>query len=173
MIPATSFRLDGDTALWVQDRPPEYGPDDDTDFGNVYYRPCDTCHGGEAWWTAVQANPCPDCDGTGRHTLDIEVPYTHREMGCTRGEVEEVGGIWPHHTFRVHVIDVLPIVADVGPVPEGIHVRITGGGICWLAEPISGGGWRHTEITLPPDAAPGKRVVRLKVHTSENVEEPT
>jgi len=174
MIPATDVTPVVDGTMWLR-------LDDTARFNQAEEwwmqadRPCDTCGGagrrqvdryGNAWGdklaeamsTVIVGDiACPDCDGTGRHTFTMDVAYITRADLC------------PHDrcgSLRVHVIPdmVLPIYADVGPVPTETHIRITGGGIAWLAEPIQGGGWRHTEITLPSAAKPGDWLVQLEVH---------
>lgn len=150
MIPADRFSMDSNTAWWSM--PDLMGIL--TDFGKPpLERPCDVCgdllvHGGYRM-------AC--CGATGRHTFDIEVectgslePNGHGGLSCNGG----CGQAPPYGvlTYRAAIIPghVLRVAADVGPVLPGRHVRVTGGGIAWLAEPIDGGGWKHTEIVLPP-----------------------
>jgi len=119
-------------------------------------RPCDngSCH--EGWVDTQRGNDsgaCCDCDGTGRHTFDID---------C-----ETPDG--PRFDLRVHVIDVVPIEApSQGEIPA-THRSI------WLW-PSGKARMRHPEIehddnwrsiTLPPDAKPGMWAVLLDVHESE------
>lgn len=163
MIPTDHIHFNDDgTAWWV------WTEDDHHAYANVDHdnigldRPCDTCGGSGTCGASANGQSigwqrCNDCHGTGRHVFQIEVV----NMGTPYQPAK------PHYrTLRVHVVPgmVLPIVADVGrPVPSETHIRITGGGIAWLAERIDGGGWRHTEITLPPDAKPGMWAVKLAV----------
>jgi len=148
MIPATSFLLDGDTALWVV-------PDADH-LPQHWERSCDTCDGdGTVLELRPLANtnyrPCPDCDGTGRHTFDID---------CDTDE-------GPRFDFRVHVLDVLPIidVPDTGyphPKPEQFAYTSKAGSL----RVVDCSAQTDTYISKPPpDAAPGKWLVRLKVPT--------
>ena len=85
MIPASSIIVDGDQALWVVES------DQITSF-RIVDRPCDNQFTHDDTWD------CPDCDGTGRHTFDIEYE-----------DVDELGRAWK---VRVHIIDVLPIDFD-------------------------------------------------------------
>ena len=143
MIPASSFVLDGDTALVVKT------PFDPTFPGvEPLNRPCDTCGG----FCRLRENaadpygrPCPDCDGTGRHTFDIEVDH------------DPYDGYFD--TFRVHVIDVLPIVDEYRVLPNNTVVQQNGDR--WMVDDPEG---ERRWITLPPDAAPGKWLVRMAVH---------
>jgi hypothetical protein len=75
MIPANhiSFNDDGSEA-WVV-----YATGYEADVCKLLDRPCDTCGGN--WQDYMEpldrdgsvVSPCPDCDGTGRHTFTIEV----------------------------------------------------------------------------------------------------
>jgi hypothetical protein len=157
MIPASHWHDNGDGTAWrIMDHDYREGPGLDPD------RPCDTC-GGQTRYEGDNFH-CPDCSGTGRHTFTVEVE-TFTVFDASDGGR---GIRYEPSTHRVSVVPggmVLPIVDDVGPVPSETHIRITGGGIAWLAERIEGGGWRHTEITLPPAAAPGMWAVKLAVQS--------
>ena len=148
MIAADSITIDGDTALVVVECPPNSAPavweQDD--------KPCDTCNGSgvERRPDGEWEPPCPDCDGTGRHTFEIhpndpewgDEPYC---AGC----------------LRVHVLDVLPIVDcdDVPPPADFNWVE-------WFddGEHLVWWGLAADPITLPSAAEPGMWLVRVKVH---------
>ena len=150
MIPASSFLLDGDTALLVSPPPWSYMALD---------RPCDC--------TLGRSGTMPDCDGTGRHTFDIVVAGAWGDPPT------------PHEVHRVHVIDVLPIVRGACPTPTNAehrpaHVHLaepsdddqTQSGICKEnCDLVWDNPWKsHNLVTLPPDAAPGMWLVRLAIH---------
>lgn len=171
MIPATSFLLDGDTALVVEyDRPGVLGGWCD------HNRTCDTCGG--TGWRSDHSTGCDracggKCGGTGiqecgcidgRHTFTIEVEaYEVQPIGLARPKPA---------TLTVHVIDVLPIYGQPdSPLPAGTGKWVwhspddadpdrRGTFLCEIA----GSETVMTPIALPPDAAPGKWLVRVKVH---------
>ena len=145
MIPASSIIVDGDTAFWVVES------DQITSF-RIVDRPCDNQFTHDDTWD------CPDCDGTGRHTFDIEYE-----------DVDELGRAWK---VPVHVIDVLPIISP-GDQHEGDHITLTVIGSelaatnLWRADIDREGEPCHRlegHVTLPAGAAPGMWLVRLKVH---------
>ena len=125
-------------------------------------RPCDRCHGkleyrtSDNWRSDVL--PC-DCR-FGQHCFDIEVVTKAGGRFTPRTEYE---------TLTVSVVPgmVAPIVDDLGPIVDrSVHVRLTGGGIAWLATPRLDG-WRMLPIDLPDVAATGMYAVRLNVHTPD------
>ena len=135
----------------------------DIDFcrecGDEYEDPCDR-HAEHVNQTDDDGC-CPACFGSGRPCFDIEVVTKAGGRFTPRTEYE---------TLTVSVVPgmVMPIVDDLGPVfDRSVHVRLTGGGIAWLATPRLDGGWQHTEIDLPSAAAVGGTAVRLDVHTPE------
>jgi len=156
-------------------------------------RPCDNEFTHDDTWD------CPDCDGTGRHVFELEVQevephrYTERaarvrlarrrEHGDALFMVESDGDWYTGHfrTLRVHVLDVLPIVAGACPQTtnqrQHSHIHFAGygtAGICWFdAGLVRDSPW-HSEnrITLPLAAVPGMWAVRLAIHAPENMEEP-
>ncbi len=123
-------------------------------------RPCDTCDGCKHLCVdGVNNIRCPDCVN-GRHTFTVEVDYGSGNTygGRTRGEPWGV-------EFRVHVIDVLPIV-DETDVLNGVtvpahHVIMRYSGEAWAVVGTS----PPERITLPSAAEPGMWLVRLAVHT--------
>ena len=66
MIPADHITFDGDMAWWVLDEDYEF----DSVHARSLDRPCEWCqrHLSSGAWPN-----CPDCNGTGRHTFQIEV----------------------------------------------------------------------------------------------------
>jgi len=96
MIPADHFHDNGDGTALVVEQPnglpalTEMCGDDERPLD----RPCDTCDG----WSKVYENdvgPCPDCDGSGRHTFTVEVAAP-----------PPIDGYVAEPSLRVHVIDV-------------------------------------------------------------------
>jgi len=170
MIPADNFQLVDDGHAWwvcVGDVQTIEGVSEilfDLD------RPCDSfrpvCNRIGPGFGKPDHRGCPDCDGAGWHTFDIEVAHTY---------IGGVGGYWLPVTFRVHVIDVLPIVDNEAPEWFARNDHHIGIGRDEWAEYNGRLPGDHeprwiTDLTLPPDAAPGKWLVRLAVHTPENVE---
>ena len=157
MIPADSFLLDGDTALWVV-------PDADH-LPQHWERSCDHCQPTTSR-TYPRYHPefCPDCDGTGRHTFDIEA-WLCDVYDCAKC----IGGVHKRQdTFRVHVIDVLPIVENAAWDGRTLPMicRSTHDRDYFLrSAPLLGGYHEVTDVTLPPAAAPGMWLVRLAVHS--------
>ena len=151
MIPADSFMLDGDTALVVVECPPDSAPA----VWEQADKPCDICGG--SGYPNNELPICPDCDGTGHHAFDIEVECDKWIKGYH---------CWSE-VFRVHVIDVLPIidVPDTGyphPKPEQFAYTSKAGSL----RVVDCSAQTDTYISKPPpDAAPGKWLVRLKVPT--------
>jgi len=162
MIPADNFLLsdDGTTALWVNDAP---GAANTTTLN----RPCETTYDDLQERFGDPYVRCPDCDGTGRHTFNIEVECGHFDdpesptISCWNCEAGK-------RTYRVHVIDVLPIVDTTGlhqgeqlPPPDHACAISTYSPRVFNVG-SKAAGWEP--ITLPPDAAPGQWLVRLAVH---------
>lgn len=151
MIPADHITIDGDTA-WVL-----------LPFNNVNEgiarafldRPCDTC-GGRAWRdlaTQIGRVPCPACDGSGRHTFEIEAQVPYVLDGKT-----SLAAV----PLRVHVIEVLPIVRN-GICGTQRHVvdRGTSGTDWHVCSSLNA--WEP--ITLPPTTKPRMWAVKLAVHS--------
>lgn len=157
VTPADQFHLNDDgTAWWVgnewaMSNPPKPSP-------HHLDRPCDTCDGrkwclGDDTPGLYDAVPCPDCDGTGRHTFSISVDRNAMPM---RDGVH----IGRDITLRVHVLDVLPITDEgrvtVGPSSAWWDNSATEVDAALIG--ASGG-------PLPPAAAPGMWAVLLAVHS--------
>ena len=160
MIPADNFLLsdDGTTAAVVFGGVPGWTP-----IGwEADNRPCVVCKGlGRD--IADLVTPCPDCDGTGRHTFDIEA-WLCDVYDCAKC----IGGVHKRiDTFRVHVIDVLPIVemslGDRYPNPAPDR-------FAYVSRP---GALRVVDLReqsdthsgkAPPAAQPGMWAVLLDVH---------
>lgn len=178
MIPAENFRIrsDGQVALWV--------PTDD-EFGDLVLvetirdenRPCDSCRGrgtrffdkyGQVWGDGLAAamgatvaeRSCLDCDGTGRHTFEVQY-QAQRRPGAQAESVL-------HPTLRVHVIDVLRIVSmTTASSPESPALP-------FVLAPVRPGdetvvvGYpdedHETTITLPPAGIAGRWLARLAIH---------
>jgi hypothetical protein len=163
VIPADHIAIDGDTA-WVviPERFTTHPPADWTSKD----RPCDTCGGcgavdipeDEEHFNLTE--PCPDCDGTGRHTFEIEVANPNRPDGW----------LFPARTLRVSVVPgmVLPITEDTDAVPKHDPHIIQFDGRC--------GGEPYTEFVpcdgrqtddpidhFPPAAEPGMWAVQLRI----------
>ena len=171
MIPADSFLLsdDGTTALVVFGGVPGWTP---IGWEALFNRPCVVCKGlGRD--IADLVTPCPDCDGTGRHTFTIEVECTGKLVEVTdngRFGLSCDGGCgkeypWGTLTFTVHVFDVLPIVdendAMNGPGIPRRCIIYRSPTEAWFYGDADEGVER---ITLPPDAAPDMFAVSLDVH---------
>lgn len=166
MIPSSHFHLEADTAWWVTGDLIASSEG----WALTIDRPCDTCDG-ERLVPGSTADElqrieevCPSCDGTGRHTFDVEVeclcePESGLD-GCEAG------------TYRVHVISgmVLPIVETIPASTSHLienepavfsdpewrdewFIRTTDGCIDSLG------------VTLPSAAAPGMFAVKLGVHS--------
>jgi hypothetical protein len=150
MIPASHWHDNGDGTVWVVFNviAPEYDP------WTPYDRPCDTCHG--ARYDRAIA-PCPDCDGTGRHTFTIEVDDGEYPLDRPLD-------------FRCSVVPgmVLPIVDQDDGCPDTPHVCLF---CCCLGGEEHQQWWYYDgdeteeEITPPPAAAPGMFAVLLKVQS--------
>lgn len=147
MIPQSAIHIDGGRA-WVLCEP-DGGLNDRRTF-EINDRPCATCGGSRV---KPQNHPiaalCPDCDGTGRHTFELEVSTPE---GRGFGEFID--------TLRVHVVPgmVLPIVEkDIRGEPPERYIYVLNDGRAWLVE-----GDTETPITLPPDAAPGMWAIQLR-----------
>jgi DnaJ-class molecular chaperone len=141
-IAATAITIDGPTA-WLVVR-----NHDGWFWETDHNRPCDTCDGtGHATFgnQVRTSEECHDCDGSKQHTFNIHL---------SEGQ---------HETLSVHVVEVLPIYGKTQPPTE---VRR------FIAK------WRETEwviadrdantgrtIPLSADAAAGKYVVRMEVHS--------
>jgi hypothetical protein len=157
MIPADRIHFNDDgTAWWVMDEAPHRGL-------NAIDRPCDTCGGSMYVWpegSSFRSNtPCPDCDGTGRHTFTIEVE-------------NDTYLIDPSFTYRVSVVlgMVLPIYGedDMGdrlPQEWMPHITINSFNAAqqWWRNPKCPDEWANDGITLPPAAKPGMWAVKLEV----------
>jgi hypothetical protein len=174
-IAATAITIDGDTAWWIVEHRlcPTHAPCDCGRFGLPFGLPhcklscelgsvtglaralnldcpCDTCDGSGSF-PAIQSqtDPCPDCDGSKRHTFNIHL---------SEGQ---------HETLSVHVVEVLEIRDGSKPCDDGTaHIRDDGPQYLsanrYVSMPARGMG---EYITLPADAAPGMYAVRLAVHT--------
>jgi hypothetical protein len=69
VIPADHWHDNSDGTAWavaekLRDITGSFVPPD---------RPCDTCWAGNRPTSDFKWEPCPDCDGTGRHTFTVEV----------------------------------------------------------------------------------------------------
>jgi hypothetical protein len=183
-ILSTAITIDGDTATLVvddcesmPDRQCSMMPDNPCDVAaKDLDRLCDTCNGSGSF-PAIQSqtDPCPDCDGTGRHcfTLDVESEPFWSVDEQAKYHIEPCDDADcckpPPKQLSVHVVEVLPIVAwdtvDLGlphPVPcmtidpHGNALEVDEAGVdCFKAH----------DRTLPPDAADDMFCVRLAVHT--------
>ena len=160
MIPADHFKFsdDGTTAWWVL---PPFDAEVELSEDNPAFldRPCDGCEGGQAWWTAVQANPCPACFGSGRHCFDITVEWPVCEPECPV--------IHPGRTLTVSVVPgmVLPMFDWTGtydPARTPAHLSLSRDGTHWTYFPQQGHG--RTSVIKLPSAAPGMTAVLLNIH---------
>lgn len=191
MIPSTAIAFDGNRAWVVVTPDPKRGGIS----GRWFARPCDTCGSlvragdqvidpeGRRWVngrSVARYEPftCPDCDGTGRHTFEIEaecevVNSVEHRKPFSRERVATWDGSWRKEVirYRVSVVEgmVLPITDN--DECDGTH-RI----VLWdatTAFTCTGPKGPHEFITLPPDAArllaEGKTpwAVLLDVHESE------
>jgi hypothetical protein len=184
MIPATSFGPIVDGKAWVI-CPNEIEHDSDPDWLRLAFwhgsdRPCGTC-GGKPWWEKhwwstphkdwlrtlpderfdLVASTCPDCDGTGRHTFDIEVAW-QTEVDAYESE-----------RLRVSVVPgmVLPIVDCVGAFAEVWENFTPNPAVLWRRGNVYNVGPKLlvgntlTRIALPPAAAPGMWAVQVQVQS--------
>jgi hypothetical protein len=139
-IPASSITIDGDRAWWVvtEDELPQ-----------MWERPCEDsehCHDG---WIDTHrgddSEACYYCDGTSRHTFEIDV------------EDLEAAPIYIGHgmttTYRVHVVRVLPIVT-----------WYAGGDMPWPCFEMEPDVEVVQRWQRPADAEPSKFAVELAVH---------
>jgi hypothetical protein len=175
-IAATAITINGDTA-WLVVPLSGYHPNVATTYTH-YNRPCDRCHGTGRMLEDDASRPtCPDCYGTGRHTFTIDVRC---DLCEGHGAFMDVSPMKPCSSCRgagvttltVHVVEVLPIYAEDVPdeqVPDGQSHIVYNEGVGefdllnWSDEL---GHWRcDGTIPLSADAAPGKYVVRMAVHT--------
>jgi hypothetical protein len=183
-IAATAITIDGDTAWWIVEHRlcPTHAPCDCGRFGLPFGLPhcklscelgsvtglaralnldcpCDTCDGSGSF-PAIQSqtDPCPDCDGSKRHTFNIHL---------SEGQ---------HETLSVHVVEVLEIVRGSCPDKTNAphrraHLHLDDNedqaGMCREnRDLIWDSPWKSRNlVTLPTDAAAGKYVVRLAMHT--------
>jgi hypothetical protein len=151
-IPADHWHDNGDgTAWWVWRANEAFDGETGEDYIHPLDRPCDSpdCRGGEIQYPEWEGEtqPCPDCDGTRRHTFGVAVEGFQCELFRDDGLVV---------THRVSVVPgmVLPIVEYVTQMnPE---VRKLG---------VSIDGAIQQGITLPPAAKPGLWAVKLAVHS--------
>jgi hypothetical protein len=159
-IPHTHYRSNGDGTAWWLFAPPWTLPE-----LQVYNRPCDTC-GGRATVLAIWANPqgkCRFCDGTGRHTITVEV-----ERACpadTDGDGDcalcsRTPLIHGTVTRHVHVLDVLPVqaFADCRDEP-GDHVCLDATTAVLITE-----NGDCPEFTPPAATEPGMWLIRVQEH---------
>jgi hypothetical protein len=171
MIPATHIEFNDDhTEAWlVLNVSPQGKTYPAAGVSPRADRPCDTCGGRKGtsgvipYEYARWRTPCPDCDGTGRHTFTIDVDLSHAEMGCTKSEVLEGGGIWPTRTYRVSVVPdmVLPIIHnDNAPMLDGarfVEMWDDHHAIAWIDAHNDG------RFILPSAAVRGMWAVKLAV----------
>lgn len=162
MIPATSFQPSDDgTEAWGVDQTPADSFPASWDQAD---KPCGTCEGTTIVDNVVNGpgdvtlRRCPDCDRTGRHTFTIEVGDHWGLEGrqcpsCIR-------------TYRVHVLDVLPIHDWCPDENPARHICNAYQDERWVMHLELDNRIVPSEqpVTLPPDAAPGKWAVRLAVH---------
>jgi hypothetical protein len=156
VIPAShiSFNNDG-TAWYVFSESAKW-------WADIKDRPCDTCLGTKLRVVSSPdgsevyhgPGPCPDCNGTGRHTFTIEVAW--------QTEVDA----YESQSYRVSVIPgmVLPIV-DGDQCPENPHVAMNPDGTSWHCNGTPYDGDRQAMVTLPPAAKAGMWAVKLKIGT--------
>ena len=170
MIPATHFLPLHDGTAWVV-----FGDDDnERDFFPAEWvtdldRPCDTCDGGTFEIDkGFNGGVCPECAGSGRHTFDVEVECWNdgTEMVCPRGSTcSPTCGGWA--TYRVHVLDVLPIrqwASTLNP-PLGRWLAMNGGSGRYSIQECDGIGLTShpSNVTLPPAARPGMWAVKVRI----------
>jgi hypothetical protein len=171
MIPSSSIALseDGRQAWWVVR---ECDCDHRVSVGchktlRRADQSCDACGGDSDRWFRLGGSPCPDCDGTGRHTFTIEVE--HHDAAYMTYQTGEPGT----RTFRVSVVPgmVVPIVDNDAPEWYERSDHHIGMGQDENAE-YNGRIDTGTEpgyvrdVILPPDARPGMWAVQLQiVHT--------
>jgi hypothetical protein len=163
-IPADSFAIDfdGARAWWLVDYPDMIDPNlfDMSDVAN-FDRPCKQCSGVGHLSPATYATPqnygraCPDCDGIGWFTFEIEVEPRSR-IGAQCVSVT-------HPTYRVHVVQVLPIVRPGegagNPAIDCVALpRSRNASVLHIV------GEKPVDINLPPNRAAGQLVLELAVH---------
>jgi hypothetical protein len=166
MIPADSITFNDDgTAWWVVRKCPEprgqQSMHTDCNVGaTILDQPCDTC-GGEGVVDDLDNDgavvTCEWCDGTGRHTFEIEVEcqWNTRAMNDAFPEFPKMDS---PRILRVHVLDALPIYGGYKTRPVG-HIWINSDGDAWHHDVNE-----SKIVTLPPAAKPGMWAVKLEVH---------
>jgi hypothetical protein len=174
MIPTNRFLSNDDsTAWWVPEQltnahGPVFKLGNQTYTTTMLAKRCGepACHGG--WWYDKDDDPqchCEQCDGTGRHTFEIEV-----ERPCdTLANALRCDPA----TQRVHVLDVLPIFdscPDEKPANHVCHAYYAGeeSGMWWQHRSFDHHDWTERQVTLPATAALGMWVVWLAVHGGES-----
>lgn len=186
MTPADHWHDNGDGTAWLVFDDHAVRGDrwwDSRRYMSDLGRPCDTCGG----FCRLRENaadsygrPCPDCDGTGRHTFDVEVECScacHRlhskypglsrdALGQCKRDGSCVGGTL---TYRASIVPgmVLPLVAiDQHNTIGHYIVQTQPSGRCWELDntdfPVKQHG--DSDITLPAAAAPGIYAVKLRIH---------
>jgi len=159
MIRADHITVDGDTAWYVPTQDNVVGDLNVTHI-RLHDRPCDTC---EDWFRNGDGTihslgkRHPACDGTGRHTFEIEV----RDHWA--GSLESVPTDWSDTSaLRVHVLEVLPIVGDDDDWKAPcIEIASEGNPPGLFTED----GYYVCNVPLPPVAKAGMWAVRLAVHS--------
>jgi hypothetical protein len=171
MIPRTAIHFNPDGTAWLVTH--ECDCDHRLSVGcHLTYRnlddECRPCGGDSNLWFRLGGSPCPDCDGTGRHTFTVDVAW-QTEVDAYESE-----------THRVSVVPgmVLPIVRGACPTPTNaehrpahIHVNTDESpmpvfGMCEAdSDLIFGSPWKSENLlTLPLDAKPGGYAVKVLVH---------
>jgi hypothetical protein len=167
MIPATAIHFNDDGTAWsLLYELAQYVPA--AEFPEVWLdRQCDTCGG-----DGVQAGigfRCTFCDGTGRHTLTVEVgeqtalAESDPEFAASLRSLTLRVSVVPGMVLPVHVIpsplepDEMMWKLETTPQPFIGIAQVSG--LAVLVEHD-----RATPIALPPDAKVGGYAVKVKVH---------
>ena len=190
MISADHFRDNGDgTAWWVLT---ENDCFIEWDIPRWFNRPCNLCDGGAFEIdSGFNDGVCPDCNGTGSHTFDVEVECWHdckrfggSVPGWARGSGWDWVPCWCDGTFkialRVSIIPgmILPIIRGACPAPTNsphrpAHVHLAEpsddnqdqSGICKEdCDLVWDNPWKSQNlVTLPPAARPGMWAVKVRI----------
>jgi hypothetical protein len=166
MIPHDRIHFNDDGTAWLVEEALPDSPSGWPATRNDY--PCDTC---VSWGgRGMSFKNCRDCDGTGRHTFEIEVACE----ACGDRHDIPIGNSSGGATYRVSVVPgmVLPI-HDHDNLLDGDtaldhdwqpHITVSADqALLCVRDARYTDDWDERAITLPPAAKPNMRAVKLRV----------